>query len=118
MKYFFDYKEDKVKIPLWLEITVEKMKKPENFVKGIQRMYEISGKSREHLSRSLKKDYNTTIQDFVNTLRLEYCINLLSHSNLSVTDICFECGFENVSWFYKVFEKKYGTSPSKYRKNH
>ena len=118
MKYFFDYKEDKVEIPLWLEIAVEKMKKPENFVKGNQRMYEISGRSREHLSRSLKKYYNITVQEFINTLRLEYCINLLSHSNLSVTDICFECGFENVSWFYKVFEKKYGTSPSKYRKSY
>ena len=61
MKYFFDYKEDKVEIPLWLEIAVEKMKKPENFVKGNQRMYEISGRSREHLSRSLKKYYNIIV---------------------------------------------------------
>jgi len=118
MKYFFDYKEEKNDIPLWLEITVEKMKKPLNFVKGSHQMYEISGKSREHLSRSLKKYYGVTISEFLNTLRLEYCINLLANSNLSVTDICYECGFENISWFYKIFEEKYGSTPSKYRKTH
>lgn len=116
MKYFFEYKSEVSEIPLWLEITVEKMKKPENFVRGNQRMYEISGKTREHISRMLKKHYNTNVRDFVTNLRLEYCVNLLTHSNLSVTDICYECGFENVSWFYKVFEKMHGLTPSEFRK--
>lgn len=116
MKFFLEYNEEKTFVPLWLEITVEKMKKPENFIKGAERMYEICKKSREHLSRSLKKYYGTTVCDFINDLRLEYCATLLITSNLSVTDICYECGFENISWFYKVFEKKYSTTPAKFRK--
>ena len=118
MKYFFDYQDKKSEIPLWLEITVEKMKKPENFVQGSQRMYELSERSREHLSRYMKKYYNFTVHDFINTLKLEYSVNLLMNSNLSVTNICYECGFDNLSWFYKLFESKYKTTPSDYRKTH
>lgn len=80
-------------------------------------MYEISGKSREHLSRSLKNYYGVTPSEFIADLRLEYAVNLLLTSNLSVTDICFESGFENLSWFYKQFRQKYGETPADYRKN-
>ena len=118
MKYFFEYQEEKTEIPLWLEITVEKMKKPENFVRGSQRMYELAERSREHIARYMKKYYNTTVHDFVNSLKLEYSVNLLTNSNLSVTNICYECGFDNLSWFYKLFERKYGTTPSAYRSIH
>lgn len=118
MKYFFDYTEEQSTIPFWLELTVEKMKKPENFVRGSQRMYEICEKSREHLARSIKKHYGTTVHDFINSLKLEYSVNLLINSNISVADVCFECGFENLSWFYKLFEEKYKVTPSKYRKIH
>ncbi|MDY3929197.1 MAG: helix-turn-helix domain-containing protein [Clostridia bacterium] len=116
--FFFDYTPSKSEIPLWLEVTYEKMKKPQNFIYGVEKMYEISGKSREHLSRSLKKYYNTTPTDLVSDLRLNYCANLLLSSNLSVTDICYECGFDNLSWFYKIFLKKYKISPGQYRKLH
>ena len=76
----------------------------------------LSGKTREHISRMMKRLYNTNVRDFVTNLRLEYCVNLLTHSNLSVADICYECGFENVSWFYKIFEKMYSLTPSEFRK--
>lgn len=117
-KYFFDYSEKESNIPLWLEMTWEKMKNPGNFIAGTERMYEISGKSREHLCRSLKTYYNTTPSELVNDLRLEYSVNLLLTSNLSVADICYECGFGNLSWFYRCFFEKYGTTPVKYRKKY
>ena len=93
------------------------MKKPQNFIAGSTRMYELCGKSREHLSRTLKQYYNITISEFVNDLRLEYSANLLLTSNLSVVDIAYESGFENISWFYKAFERKFSTTPLKYRKS-
>lgn len=116
-KYFsgFSGKTDS-NIPSWLELTYELIKKPKNFVRGIDRLYALSGKSREHLSRCLKTYYNTTPASLITELRLNYASNLLISSNLSVTDICFECGFENLSWFYKVFCDKFGTTPAKYRK--
>ena len=52
-----------------------------------------------------------------NELRLGYAANLLLSSNLSATDICYECGFCNLSWFYNAFEEKFEMSPIEYRKN-
>ena len=115
--YFLNYSEKNTDIPLWLEITIEKMKKPQNFIAGSTRMYELCGKSREHLSRTLKQYYNITISEFVNDLRLEYSANLLLTSNLSVVDIAYESGLENNSWFYIAFERKFSTTPLKYRKS-
>lgn len=115
--YFLNFTERSNEIPVWLEITVERMKNPKNFILGASRMYEISGKSREHLSRTIKRYYGVTVSEFINDLRLGYSASLLLTSNLSVVDIGYESGFENISWFYKIFEKKYGTTPYKYRKN-
>lgn len=114
-KYFQDYVEEKTEIPLWLEIMYEKMKRPDNFIVGSGRMTEISGKSREHVSRMLKKYYNISPSEYVNELRLNHALNLMMTSNLNITEICYECGFSNLSWFYSLFEKKFKKCPTRYR---
>ncbi|MBO5060660.1 MAG: helix-turn-helix domain-containing protein [Clostridia bacterium] len=115
-KYFHNYSPEHCDIPLWLEIAYEKMKSPANFVLGGDRLVELSGKSREHIARCMKKYYNITPFEFITNLRMNYAANLMRTSNLSITDICFECGFSNLSWFYKVFEATYNTTPAKYKK--
>lgn len=114
--YFMDYRERTDTIPPWLEMACEKMKKPANFIAGSDKMCEISGRSREHLSRSMRKHYGVSTTEFVNELRLSYSSALLITSDLSVTDICYESGFDNISWFYRKFEERFGITPSKYRK--
>ncbi|MBP3581065.1 MAG: helix-turn-helix domain-containing protein [Clostridia bacterium] len=114
--YFITLPQENSKIPFWLESAYEKMKMPKNFIKGKAKFYELCGRTREHASRSLSKYYGVTISDYVNDLRLCYAANLLSESNLSATDVCYECGFKNLSWFYVEFQKKFGVSPGKYKK--
>ena len=116
--YFSNYEEQETQIPVWLEIVYEQMKRPQNFILGAEQMYKLSGKSREHLTRCMKRYYDTTPTAFVAGLRLGHAANLLAVSNLKVTDICYECGFENLSWFYKVFAAKYGVTPTEYRKEY
>ena len=116
-KYFSDFSGQRTDIPLWLEIACEKIKRPENFIAGVERFVKLSGKSREHLSRSLKQHYNITPTEYVTELRLNYAVNLMRTSNLSITEVCYECGFSNLSWFYKIFEKKFGESPARYKKD-
>lgn len=117
-RFFFHYSDETGRIPSWLQVTYEKMRLPQNFMAGAARMYELSGRSREHLTRSLKQYYDTTPTALVTELRLEHAANLLLISNLHVTDICYECGFGNLSWFYKIFAKKYGVTPIAYRKRY
>lgn len=117
-EYFCKSKsENSAYIPSWLEDTLLLMKKPENFTAGIVRMTEISGKTREHLSRSVKKYLNKTLTEYINDLRINYAANLLKNTNLEIADICFDSGFGNMSHFYAYFNKTYGSSPLKYRKS-
>lgn len=116
-KYFMNTTEKPSDIPLWLEMMYEKMKKTQNFTGGIEKMCEISGRTREHIARSMKKHYGISPLEYINELKLNYAANLLMSSNLSIAEICFECGFQNLSWFYSLFNDKYGMTPSKYKKN-
>lgn len=105
----------KTDIPLWLFELTNEMIKPDNFVLGINQMIKLSGKSREHLSRSFKKYYGITITDYINDLRVNYASNLLINTNIPIIDICFNCGFQSASYFYRIFKQKNKISPNNFR---
>ncbi len=104
------------KIPQWLKNTCMKMNNKKNFSVGAEKMIELSGKSREHLSRCMKKYYGVTMSEYINELRLNYIAHALETSDIPIIDMCFESGFENLSWFYSLFKEKYKITPSRYRK--
>lgn len=101
--------------PFWLETVCQKMRKKENFVEGISRMVELSGRTREHLSRSMKKYKALTLSEYINELRLAYAANMLIQSDMHIVDLCYESGFSSLDYFGKQFKLKYGMSPSKFR---
>ena len=115
-EFFMFFRPEESKIPVWLDTAYAQMQKPQNFTQGLSRLYALTGKSPAYLARCFRKYYGTTPTEFINESRLNYCASLLLCSNLSVTDICMECGFENLSWFYEVFERKFGLAPLQYRK--
>ena len=53
--------------------------------------------------------------NFVSQFRLKKAAELLSSTNLSVTEVCFRAGFSNVSYFIKCFRTLYGCTPKKYK---
>lgn len=55
--------------------------------------------------------------DFLNIYRLEVASNLLRNSNQSIAYISASCGFEQQSYFNRMFKKEYGVTPSQYRKD-
>lgn len=104
-------------IPKWLEITCLKMTNKKNFIKGLDRFIEISGVSQEHLTRELKRYYNVTPTQFINELRIVEVSNMLKYSDISIIDIALESGFDNISYFNRIFKQKFNVTPSTYRKN-
>lgn len=106
---------DSHNIPTWLKDVVNKASLPENFTLGTDKIVEISNKTREHLSRSIKKYYNVTLSDFINDLKINYASNLLITTNMPIIDVCFTCGFSNVSHFYSVFKQKNNLTPKEFR---
>jgi YesN/AraC family two-component response regulator len=49
---------------------------------------------------------------------VRYASGLLISSDLSISEICFESGFGNISWFNRQFKKIRGISPKKYREKY
>ena len=115
-RYFSDYRDELFPdMPLWLTKLCDEMRRNGNFTYGIERMLELTDKSREHLSRSIKKYMGVTPSEFVNDLRLSFIANMLKNSNHRIADIVFESGFGNLSWASELFKKKYGMTMQEYK---
>lgn len=66
-------------------------------------------------SRFFSMRTRKTFSGFVQELRLKKAATLLRENTLSVSDICYECGYNNVSNFNRQFLRLYNLSPLKYR---
>ncbi len=102
-------------VPYWLRKACAEMHKPENMALGIPRLVAVSGKSQEHLTRSMQRYLSTTPSAYINNLRLERAAHLLTTTDRGVYHIMLEVGFQNASYFNKLFREKYHISPRKYR---
>lgn len=65
--------------------------------------------------RYFKKITNKTFTQFVNEYRLVHASKLLAEQPLSITEVCYESGFNNFSHFNKSFKAFTGQNPSEYR---
>ena len=71
--------------------------------------------SRYHFIRLFRRRYFETPHRYLTRKRLEKAKELLADSSLSVTDICFDVGFESIGSFSTLFHKSVGWTPSIYR---
>ncbi|ASZ13918.1 AraC family transcriptional regulator [Chitinophaga pendula] len=75
----------------------------------------LSGRSLSSFKRDVQEIYNTTPAKWIREKRLNKAKELLETTQLSVSDICFSLGFENISHFSRVFKVFHGKPPSSYR---
>ena len=102
-------------IPGWLKSVYHAMENEENFILGLPRMIELSGKSQEHLTRSFGRYYGMTPSEYVNLLRLQAVAWRLQNSTDKVIDIVYHYGFNNISYFNRLFRERYHQTPLEYR---
>lgn len=74
-----------------------------------------NGISYHYLSRIFKKELDTTFAQFRNKVRMEAAQKMLKNRSLSVSQVSFACGFDDPTYFCKVFRNSFGTSPTNYR---
>lgn len=74
--------------------------------------------SESYLSRLFKKEMGIPISDYINDLKIEKTCNMLQFSEYSVSEIAEYFSFASESYFIKLFQKKMGETPNKYRKSH
>jgi AraC-like DNA-binding protein len=78
----------------------------------------LSGRSLSTFKREFQAVYNTSPLQWIRNRRLDRAKELLTHSALSVTDVCFSTGFENIAHFSKVFKERFGFPPSELKQQH
>lgn len=71
--------------------------------------------SPSYLSLLFKKKMNLSIHDYLLGVRIEKSIELMENRNLSIKEIMQKCGIESQSYYNKVFKKRIGLTPGKYR---
>lgn len=76
---------------------------------------EAVGLSSPYFSKLLKLEMRISFSDYSTQLRIEETKRLLLGTTISLGDIAFACGFEDQSYFTKVFSKVVGILPSRYR---
>ena len=72
--------------------------------------------SESHFMRYFKENMGTSFVDYLREYRLDMAARLLLVSDASIISIAEEVGFDNLSYFNRAFKKKYGITPSQYRK--
>lgn len=103
-------------MPFWLEQLCTDMQATEHYVSGLPRMLELACKSQGYLNRCMKKYLGVTSTEYINTLRLNRAAELLRSTDKKIVDIAYECGFESVPYFNKIFKKQFMITPHLYRK--
>ena len=67
------------------------------------------------LSRLIRSATGDNFKELLQQKRLNKSVQLLSDTNLAVSDIINAVGYDNTSYFYRIFRKTYGVSPKEYR---
>jgi AraC-like DNA-binding protein len=74
--------------------------------------------SKMQLYRKLKTLTGMTPGEFIKHLRLKEAAQLLHQTNFTVSEIFFRTGFNNQSYFFREFKKRYNCAPNEYREQH
>ena len=70
----------------------------------------------QYFCRFFKRSIGKTPIDYINDYRLNKVIRLLETGDAQITEICLECGFNNMGNFQRLFKRKTGITPLQYRK--
>jgi YesN/AraC family two-component response regulator len=89
----------------------------ENYTRKIslQEIADASGLSASYFSTIFKEEMGENLSSYLNRLRVEKASGMLITTNMSISGIAAACGFEDQSWFSKIFKNYTGFTPGKYR---
>lgn len=73
------------------------------------------GISNSQLYRKIKQIFGFSPGDLIRTIRLKYAAELLRKNVLTVSEVCYQSGFNNRSYFYREFNKMYNITPKNYQ---
>ena len=84
----------------------------------LAQLADIAGMSPSAFSRFFKMHTGRNLSDYIIDIRLGFAARMLVDTNMSISEISFNCGFNNLSNFNRIFKRKKGCSPSEFRENY
>lgn len=82
----------------------------------LKRLSDVVNMSAGSLCRFFKSKMGITVFEYLNQLKSEFACKLLMNNDMSILEVCFDSGFNNLSHFNKQFKKTTGVTPTEYRK--
>lgn len=83
---------------------------------SIEHIATVSGFSASHFMKFFKNNVGSSFTNYLNDYRLSMAARMLVSSDNNIIDIAESSGYDNLSYFNRMFKRKYGVSPSQYRK--
>lgn len=103
-------------VPDWLSSLLSQLN-TENFItKSVNEIVEHTHYSHGYVCREFKKHVGTTLQKYMNDIKLSYSLSLLYEKSLSIERVAEKLNYCEVSNYIIAFKKKFGVSPTKWRK--
>lgn len=92
----------------------------EHFIESVTlpQLSEMAHMTPVSFSRFFKQQTGKNISDYIIDVRLHYASQMLLESTESISEICFGCGFNNLSNFNRLFKKKKGITPKMFRSHY
>jgi TolB-like protein/AraC-like DNA-binding protein len=85
---------------------------------GVSELADAMNMSRSSLLRKIKKQTGLSASRFIRKVRLEEAKTLLEESDLTVSEISYQVGFSNTSYFIKCYREQFGFPPGESRTRH
>jgi len=82
---------------------------------SLKEIAKASGLSAPYFSTVFKEEMGNNLSNYLNRLRVEKAQAMLVTTDLPICEIAQSCGFEDQSWFSKIFKNNTGLTPGKYR---
>ena len=102
--------------PSWLKQLRAEMTHPKNVITGRDALSNLCDRNISYIHRMWKKHFHQTPGQFINSERIGLAKIDLIQSDKDMTTICYNVGFNDLSYFYRLFKDECGCSPLQYRK--
>lgn len=83
---------------------------------SLEKIAQVMGYDRHYLSKCFRANFQMSIGDYINTLRLKNAVVLMRDRRKSITEVAMESGFGSMRTFYRTFSEEFGCSPCDYLK--
>ncbi len=98
-----------------ITLLVDKVEKEYNSKITLSDLSEIAGMNEKYLCRFFKSYTGQTPIDYINRLRIDRACFEMTVNRMNVTDAAYECGFNELSYFSKMFKRYKGVTPGQYK---